>query len=348
MPPFIWAGPSVDTSHHEDLLVASLADLETREYVEHANPVLWRKCYPRIYSEPKSGHYYSPKSCAWELAKMALIEEQETDIESLYGAHDLIAISHLIRFGVPMFWLSDSIAEAIRKTEPPPGAVEWETLPMPFDAACIMLPKGGLIDPESGEDIRFVAYDRIRAEELGVRSRTGVEGGCAIFWAAVGPELKRRTWWIPTAEGLVLNREDLDDMLVDNASTSDAAAHLGAGVAHYILSAILIMNARPELVTSGSLQKRVMKKGNLPREFWTPNIIGEHYRVRRESMDHGGTHASPRFHWVRGCYRQQPYGPGGELRRQQWIEPYMRGLEQSTLNTAPEVPSTPHAITDKV
>jgi hypothetical protein len=166
------APPSASASHQDDLhpQFDSLADPATREFVEHANPPLWRKCYPRIYSDPSCGPYYSPKSCAWMMAKIALIAEQvPVDADNGY---DFFTVSHLARFGVPMFWLSDSIAQAIRQTVSPPGAIDWATLRMPFDAGVFMLPKGSLTHPESGDDVRFVAYARLQVGEK-VRFPTG-------------------------------------------------------------------------------------------------------------------------------------------------------------------------------
>jgi len=94
-----------------------------------------------------------------------------------------------------------------------------------------------------------------------------------------------------------------------------------------ILSALILMTARPDLVTNFSLNHRLpAKKDKLPKEFWNPAIIGEHYKLRTvASLPQGGAHASPRFHWVSGFLRNQPYGPKRTSHRIQWIEPFTRG-----------------------
>ena len=240
-----------------------------------------------------------------------------------------------------MFWLSDEIARAIRQTIPPPGDINWSDLRIPFDSGVFMLPKGSLTHPIDG-DVHFVAYARLQAGKEFISPLCGkpyfVENGVMIFLANAGPHFFH--WILPLDGKPALSLVELDDMLMSAGQDyggghplseqarrlSDPDKHLGTGVAHYILGTILLMNARPELVTNSTMQKRVMKKGVIPKEFWTPNIIGEHYKVRREVVDHGGNHASPRFHWVRGSYRQQPYGAGSELRKQIWVEPFMRGL----------------------
>jgi len=96
---------------------------------------------------------------------------------------------------------------------------------------------------------------------------------------------------------------------------------------HYIFGALLIMVDRPELVSPGQLQKRVQRRqGTTSQEFWSPPILGEDYRGRSPDTDLGGTHNSPRFHWVRGFWRNQAYGPESSLRKRQWIKPFSRGL----------------------
>jgi hypothetical protein len=103
----------------------------------------------------------------------------------------------------------------------------------------------------------------------------------------------------------------------------DGGEAILARAVHILFGTFFVMEARPELVTHARLSKRVMKRGR-QREFWHPNVIGEHYRVRYEGSTNG-THASPRIHWVRGFYRNQPFGLGRSDRRLVWIEPFMRG-----------------------
>jgi len=97
----------------------------------------------------------------------------------------------------------------------------------------------------------------------------------------------------------------------------------------------LAMAAKPELLERGKLLRKV-KKGDKVREFWSPNIIGPRYKLKREvpRIIHGrfveseresGTHASPRMHWRRGHFRQQAHGPQRRERKTIWIEPMLIG-----------------------
>jgi hypothetical protein len=86
------------------------------------------------------------------------------------------------------------------------------------------------------------------------------------------------------------------------------------------------MEARPHLITEPCLINRVQLKQEASKEFWPPRILGQYYKVKHEAAEPGGGHhSSPRLHWVMGHWRDQPPGPGRELRRMVWIDPHTRG-----------------------
>jgi hypothetical protein len=313
------------------------ADLERRY------PDLWRICYPRIYSEPACGQYYSPKEPARQLLSVAV--KWDHGMVGQSEMYEMIAASELVRYRVPMIWLGHDMAQAIRKTVPP-GKIPWYTMPMPFPAAVFMVPKGALQHPSDG-DVSFIAYPRFKTGDSHISKLVkgmpyGSSNGGMIFLAYC-PGSGTLFHWnlpldaygdsvsIPDIENYVthLSAEEQHDsglrMFFNNTMTEEDNRMM-ALVAHYCFGSILLSNYRPDLFVEGTLRKKVEKKGER-KEFWSPNILGEHYRIKREKVDLGGTHASPRFHWVRGAYKQQAYGPKMELRKQVWIEPYTRGLE---------------------
>jgi hypothetical protein len=124
--------------------------------------------------------------------------------------------------------------------------------------------------------------------------------------------------------------------LDEDLSEKDAPFVEGVGV--IVFGLFMAMNARPELVEKAQLLKRVPGKAGKPiREFWSPNIIGQKYKPKREvprvragqfefrGDKERGTHASPRLHWRRGHFRQQAYGEQRRLRKVIWIEPCLIG-----------------------
>ena len=313
------------------------------EMAEKEFPELWRLCYPRIYEEPRCGQYYSPKLLAHQLMVIAM--KVQADMVGRAEQYEFIFASHMVKYRVPMLWIGHDMATAICKTMPP-GLIHWYDMHMPFPACVFMLPKGTLVHPTEG-DVVFAGYSRMKTGEshpslLVKNFPYGCINGGMVFTALTASGQHFYHWNLPLdAYGPSVTLPDIDkkaaECLTDSSEhesgvlflpqlhMSDEDNQMMLEVVHYVFSAMLIMQDRPDLVTRESRLRRITSKKGEHREFWSPNILGEHYRIRRQSADQGGTHASPRFHWVRGFHREQAYGQGRELRRQQWIEPYTRG-----------------------
>ena len=294
------------------------------ELMEHQWPELWRKCYPRIYNSPACGDYYSPKEPGRQMMGIAMKIHQGYQGKS--EQYEFLIASNLARFDMPILWIGKDMAEAIRHTTPP-GQLDWYDMPLPFDAYTFMLPKGTLVHPDEG-DVIFVTYSRLRAGEnrqsrLLNRTYGSVNGGMTFLALTEYGHLIH--WNMPLdVYGSRMTLPEMDVLMqqysVNKHSTSfwtgnkppemtHADDVLGIEVAHFVFGTILLITERPDLVTSGSLQKRVPAKKDKPqREFWSPNVLGEFYRIKRDATPQGGTHASPRFHWVRGFYKEQAYG----------------------------------------
>jgi hypothetical protein len=140
-------------------------------------------------------------------------------------------------------------------------------------------------------------------------------------------ECSRPTISLPDIDALM---DEIDETVKSRELPRWINEHLGsqekspfiAMITRFLFNTLLVLLSKPDLVERGALERRVMRTHG-PQEFWRPTMLGERYRIKRP--DGGGTHTSPRLHWVRGFWREQPYGPQGGLRRNQWIEPYIRG-----------------------
>lgn len=315
--------------------------------VEQRSPGLWRTVYPRIYQEPhKCGSYYSPKLLALDL--FGIVTKTKVGAYGESEQYEFLSACHLAKYRVPQFWLGKDMATAIQQTMPPLTKWDWYNTPLPYEAAVIHLPHGTLLheDPAEGE-AGFITYTRLRKDEehkcpfknvTGFNTYGSLNGAMTILVnAAQGGHLMH--WNIPLHATPVLDLTALDRYCHDPLYTQSHASwwsteeltkednsFMGRAM-HLLFGTLLLMNARPDLVTTARLEKRVPgKRGECPREFWTPNIIGEHYLIRRERGPAlGGTHASPRDHWVRGHYREQAFGPRYSLHKEIWIEPYFVG-----------------------
>jgi hypothetical protein len=303
--------------------------------IEKIFPDVWSRVYPRIYEEPRCGKYYSPKTPAQQLSVVAV-----KIIQKMWGRaeqYEFLVASHLVKYSMPIFWIGADMATALRQTEPP-GDIPWYTMPLPFPAALFMIPKGALVHPDEG-DVTFIGYCRLHEGEIHESqlipgNQYGSMNGGMVFVAHTAEGKHFYHWNMPLDHfGPSVTIPDIDktptkDSSADNmgffpTEMTPADNHMMLVVVHYCLTVLMLMQSRPELTTHAHRLKTV-KKGDKVREFWSPNIIGEHYRIKQTRGD--GQHASPRWHWVRGFWRQQPHGPGRDLRKDVWIEPYTRGI----------------------
>jgi hypothetical protein len=125
-------------------------------------PDLWRTCYPRIYQEPRNGHYYSPKLVAKQLLQIALkLENGHRGAAEMY---EFQIASHIARFRVPTFFIAPAMMQAMTNTATP-SDIPWLTMRMPFEAGAFMLPKGTLKHNVEG-DVLWIGYARFEVGEM--------------------------------------------------------------------------------------------------------------------------------------------------------------------------------------
>lgn len=337
--------------HTDDLIPAlvpesdSIDPAELRQLwklTEKLAPELWRKCYPRVYEEYRAGEYYSPKTAARQMLSTAMKVEMRMLGES--EQYEIMWASHLAQFRVPMYWVTRDMVEAVRLTVPP-VKLDWYNMPMPFPACVFMLPKGSLSHKTEG-DARFISYNRNKAMEAiptlarqGAKEWASTNGGMILFANTNAGYLTH--WNIPYDHFPTVDLADLDNLLMQHEANVHSSGWLstpnmthddtifGASVAHLIFGLLLLIARKPSLVQVPALKKRIARAGKETREFWSPGVIGHNYKLRRVGVSKGGTHNSPRGHWVRGYFRDQRSGPGGQTIEEVWIEPYWRGGDEA-------------------
>jgi hypothetical protein len=317
--------------------------------MEQRRPELWRRCYPRIYAEePKCGKYYSPKEVSYQLLGTALRVEQE-GVAGQTSQAEILWASRLSSLRVPLYWIGHDMAQAIQQTVPP-VEFDWVGTPLPFEAMALMVPKGTLChgQPDEGEAV-FVSFTREKkGDEVPSLSPGGprvynILGDAFSCFATTSRDALMH-WTYSTKDSQSMGKVNLAelDTLVQtfaghdhmsysmySASLTEEDNRFMARVSHFIFGTLLMLLAKPEFVTRGGLKKRVLTKapGLPPKEFWEPNVLGLHYKIRRLYVPQGGTHQSPRLHWVRGAYKEQAYGEKRSLRKTIWVEPYLRGAD---------------------
>jgi hypothetical protein len=229
-----------------------------------------------------------------------------------------ITASVLAQYRVPTFYLGEDFYKGIAVSNPL-SKVNWLEEKIPFAAGVFLLPKSS--------HFGWATWCRVQAGDV-----VKVPGMWQWPITVKEPSFVLIGGYHDSTFGhvVVSDRGNFDDIIVDESNYADQSPVSG-GVAknplafrNIVLNSLLVMLARPELVEHDGHRVRTMKKGKDPaREEWTPNWLGRTYRIQRADGD--GTHASPRLHWRRGHFRQQPCGAGGKERKTIWLEPVLVG-----------------------
>jgi hypothetical protein len=338
-------------------LIPALAGMSLSKAIEHVmeetHPELMAKFYPRIYQE--AGRYHSPRQCAAYLSNV-VAETLRTGYDRAPTAYRLLipSLEQMAKRRMPLFFLAPDLLEAVMRTDFADD-INWTDMELPYEQGILILPKGAWVHPDDGE-VSMIVWARFRAgayapPALGIPPMTITHDAMVILclcpqhaiWydstlnGNVRPVLKLRNLFY-RQPGDPYPRSVRSVPYLDHDLTEKDEQFLEQlGVITF--GTFLAMHAKPELVERGKLLRRV-GKGDKLREFWSPNIIGPKYKLRREvpRIVHGqfvhapgregGTHASPRMHWRRGHFRQQAYGHERRERKTIWIEPMLVGATQ--------------------
>jgi hypothetical protein len=166
---------------------------------------------------------------------------------------------------MPYTWIGQEIVQTIKRTKPATN-LNWTTVALPFPAMILMLPKGALVHPSEG-DVRFIAYSRF----LGV-NRDGTRIGMFVFFGF-------------SERGIVL-AGDFSDCKKASVPFRDGGVH--AEALRLLFNTLLIIKARPDLVTEPQLLNRVYEIPKPAKEFWSCRVLGEHCTTHHKPLnDHG-------------------------------------------------------------
>ena len=295
-------------------------------------PDHWALCYPKQYQV--SSTYPSPKQLAVNLMEFRAPNE---DVKLLLGSTDkrlaLLAASVLVKFKVPIFFVAPDLLAAVRMSVPPID-LDWIDMRLPFDSAAFALPRGSLSHTSRG-DVSYLWYARIRKGQpyylypeptpLGIAD----EDAFMVFISCMDRNVLSHI--VPGSSQPTIPMKDLSNgfELIDASTLSRAGfveddMTLVSSAVTLLFSLLFVMSAREGLWERGQWTGKRSKRG---LEFWTPNILGKDYVLKRNTQS-SGSGASPRMHWRRGHMRQQPYGENHSLRRSQWIEPVLVAAER--------------------
>ncbi len=335
-------------------LLACADNVFEPKMLQQSFPAYFERLFPRNIQSPPQ--YASPKIAVAPFFIADMMRVKMSDIQISPAQQELITRSNsmsdhspapvlglgriLEQLQVPTYYVSETLMQAALQTDLPEdfdtGSLRW-----PLDGMLFMLPQGhgfNLAHPEAEPaEAATIALGRIPKDTSVASQSTGNEAFDSYPWRATcftakedivavvatsRPKRQISMCWHggdtgPMNEGSVgFCLGDADDLPhVDETAFA---------VAQLAFKLVLIMNASPVLVETGSLSRaeKVRKGVRVQSALWSPNFFGRRYRPRT-AVESGekGTGGKKRWHIRRGHIRKQPFGPGLVQFRDQWIEP---------------------------
>ena len=246
---------------------------------------------------------------------------------------DYMAIHQLVSMQVPTYFVAPEFLKAAMASTIPSN-FRWTALKWPLDAMLFILPRGG-VKVADGSELAYVAFGRHDAGAVKAVSPNlpGVLYGETLVAVAAGTDrglCSSASMSITDSQSVVETvAEGLNRDLTDTSAVPVVPENIYTLVREIALKLVLAVSARPNFIERGAMTRPASKKHGRERsELWSPNIIGASYRTKVEDSAHlnSGSGSPKRLHWVRGHYRQQPYGPRETPRYETiWIEPFMAG-----------------------
>lgn len=305
-------------------------------------PDLLRHFYPKIYEG--IGGYNSPKDASVMMAS-SVMDVLFNGLDKAPSAYRVLypSLDYLISKRMPTMFISPNLLEAVKRTNFD-EVIHWQDMELPYESGVLVLPKGSLTHPKSGE-VAVIVYSRIKKGIhrppifIGGKNQFPEADCIHDFFSIVGiiTEDPDPSWF-----AAVLTPEKAPVVKIGQLFYENTSPHLDINsvydevmteeddkfvekIGALVFGVLLALTIRPDLLTKEELLKSIPgKKGGFFREFWSPNVIGKHYITK--TIFGEGTHASPRLHWRRGHFRQQVCGSHLALRKTIWIEPVWVGV----------------------
>jgi len=291
--------------------------------------------------EPSSRSYASPKQAAVSMMINVLgqVMSPEADMPTRYAS---LTCTRLVEYSMPTYFVSPSLLHACLQTSLPEG-LHYSDMRWPMPALLFILPVGAVSSPTDGH-CRFIALARHSKGENVERlpglppfpnvftydcfSHYANTTGNAVFAGYIP------THTDPTLTDVLSGEKHFSPGIVGiKASGELAYATIEGSDGDFMgltvsigLRLLLLLNARPELLTPARELRKSNPSAKKPKSaLWSPNIIGEHFKAASDEPSRSGR--SPRLHWRRGHYRNQPHGLGLAHRKLLWIEPVLVAAE---------------------
>lgn len=314
---------------------------------------LFRSLYPRRYITPFG--YLDPKFAYADLACSAhaitrpgVVPPDEN--AGYTGLTLLLTVESLITSGSPTYFLAQDFGAVLVRSSIQED-LPVKDLKYPCKAAVICLPDA-LTLQEFGMHIPFMTFNWQTTPSLLERNKSAgklyPEGMLGFQFLHVRPNGEGVSSWgqIPGQLNIreALSEEYRLSFFGDEPEMTKQEKDLHSGSAirtlhRFVLQVIMGMTALPQLIDSDTIARKAKPHKKKPiKELWNPRYIGFKYKRMPKPNHVPGTHASPEMHRKNGHWKQQPYGPGRNLRKLIFVDEYWVCVPDEKTENAKRIP----------
>lgn len=294
------------------------------EIIKRISPQIW-DMIPKKRFKKGVERFYDHKGIYLEFAIAMAYAVTKQEVTLVKGQEMLLAASAYLvaeKYKCPIFFVENGLLEAAIQSKIN-FTVDWQKMSFPFEGFTFVLPRSSKFTI-NGTPIAYIHITRTTFESNPLLHQTFFDKdktGLIVF--GLSPDLMFKPGFC-TKNSYDPDRHEWKTVM-DGEESSFSANKLEV-LLHVAFNLIFAMAARPEYVETGR-KIGMHKKSN--SEIWTPNVIGRKYATKRvmEANTEKGTHSSPRMHWRRGHFRQQPYGKGLTEHKIIWLEPMLVNAE---------------------
>jgi hypothetical protein len=287
----------------------------------------FQKFIGRIYDIPGGIHSIVAIKNALTLGLHTSITQTDVRSQDDIAANSFAAVALMSNlYDFPFWVMPKKMVDVIQNIDPPE---QWSTssMVMGFPSMYFLLPRGTLFGDE-GEEIACVGVSyynsevqqKLKGDGVHVQLKDPQSKKDVMTFIALGVNGEMWGIAIPIPESEVISENDVLK-LSEESSTGEMAHWQFRVLIPFVMTALAIMSARPEISDRDETVKKRAKKGR--REVVLPRIFGKNYKTPDQRTSGDNTVSKVATHWRRGHMRQQRHGQGNLQIKQILIDPVM-------------------------
>jgi hypothetical protein len=306
---------------------------QTAKLIAEKYPVIWKRINTKFINNPGTHAGVKPLNVALASACIEFHSYMQGKPNKSTVSTNIGAVTAILeRYDFPVYYVSKPLLNSIMHTRPP-IQFKWSDVFFPFDALSFMIPLDAIQEQPSNGKIFTIGVCKLKGNSSVIIpgtntkiSMNGIEDRICVFWCVqeglilqdvtfpVSQPLEPSPGWI---EEKTTEYIDVNGMNTSNGPNAAFSSYIAGIVANLLLT----MQARKELIESGSKSNKILKSGSL---IYSPTFIGRKYQVIHKKIDDYSPGARfTELGWRSGYLRVQHFGKNNQEKKIILIDPYI-------------------------